>query len=142
MTTHDPIPPHQDVPPAVQRVERLISIILRVGVMCSLATVIVGTVVSFVHHPGYRWSGKDMPALTAPGGAAPNSIGAIGAGVLAGRGAAIVMAGLLMLIATPVLRVGVSIFAFLLQEDWIFALITAVVFGLLILSFFLGGAGG
>ena len=69
-------------------------------------------------------------------------LGATTGALLAGRGAAIIMAGLLMLIATPVLRVGVSIFAFLLQEDWVFTIVTAVVFGLLILSFFLGRTGG
>jgi uncharacterized membrane protein len=129
------------VPPTVARVERLISTLLRVGVVLSLAVVVLGTVISFGHHPGYLWSGQELAALTGAGKAGPNSVAEIVAGVAAGRGAAVVMAGLLILIATPVLRVGVAIIAFLLQRDWVFTVVTAVVFALLVLSFFLGRAG-
>lgn len=131
-----------NIPPAVQRVERLISTILRTGVLLSLAAVVLGTVLTFIHHPAYLSSSQDLHTLIAPGKSQPNAIAAIFSGMRAGRGPAIVMAGLLMLIATPVLRVGVSILAFLLQKDWVFTLITAVVFALLVLSFFLGRAGG
>jgi len=62
------------------------------------------------------------------------------AGVRALRGRAIVILGLLLLIATPVVRVAVSIFAFIYQGDRIFTLITAVVLCLLLLSFVLGKA--
>jgi uncharacterized membrane protein len=46
----------------------------------------------------------------------------------------------LLLIATPVIRVGVSIFAFIYQRDRLYTLITATVFSLLLLSFVLGKA--
>ena len=132
-SSHPPV-----LSPAVPRVEIVISSLLRVGVAVSLAVVILGTIISFVHHPGYLWSSNYLGELTTPGKALPHSLPETLAGVRAGRGQAIVIAGLLLLIATPVLRVAVSIFAFLLQRDWIFTLLTAMVLGFLLLSFFLG----
>ncbi len=125
----------------LERVERVISVLLRVGVVVSLLVVVAGTVVSFVHHPAYLYSATDLGYLTKPGGAVPRTLGDVAAGVRAGRGQAIVVAGLLLLVATPVLRVAVAVVAFLLQKDRVFALITAVVLALLLLSFFLGRAG-
>jgi uncharacterized membrane protein len=126
----------------LERVELVISVLLRVGVVVSLLVVVVGTVVSFVHHPAYLYSATDLGYLTKPGGAVPHTIGEVLAGVRAGRGQAIVVAGLLLLVATPVLRVAVAIGAFVVQRDRVFALITAAVLALLLLSFFLGKAGG
>jgi uncharacterized membrane protein len=52
------------------------------------------------------------------------------------------MAGLLLLIATPVLRVAVSILAFVYQRDRAFVAITSIVLALLLTSFVLGRGGG
>ncbi len=46
--------------------------------------------------------------------------------------------GILLLIATPVLRVFGSLVEFVLKRDWHFALITAVVLGILGISLFYG----
>lgn len=54
------------------------------------------------------------------------------------RGPAIVVLGLLILMATPVARVAVSIVLFLEERDETYAAITAIVLRLLILSFVLG----
>jgi uncharacterized membrane protein len=58
------------------------------------------------------------------------------------QGRAIVMAGLLLLIATPVLRVAISVLAFVYQRDRTFVVITSVVLALLLTSFALGRGGG
>jgi uncharacterized membrane protein len=59
-------------------------------------------------------------------------------GLQALQGDAIVTLGLLLLIATPVVRVGISILAFVYERDRVYTFITLTVFCLLILSFFLG----
>ena len=130
--------PLWNVPPAVARVERIIGSLLRVGVTISVGVIVMGTVISFAHHPGYLWSAKDLPVLTNPGNAEPHTLRGVIVGAFSGHGQPLVMLGLLLLIATPVLRVGISIVAFLLQRDWIYTLITAAVFGLLLLSFLFG----
>lgn len=64
-------------------------------------------------------------------------------GVLSGIGRldshAVVQFGLILLIATPVARVLVSLVAFVLQRDRLYVVITAVVLLVLLFSFFLGG---
>jgi len=50
----------------------------------------------------------------------------------------VVCVGLLMLIATPILRVAVSIVVFVVQRDWVLVGVTAFVLAVLLASFFLG----
>jgi uncharacterized membrane protein len=126
----------------VQRVEILISNLLRIGVTCSLAVIVIGTIISFVHHPDYMHSPAEFQRLTRPGAAFPHTLRDVLHGVMDLRGQAIVTVGLLLLITTPVVRVGVSIFAFVYQHDNIFVVITTIVFLLLILSFLLGKVEG
>lgn len=56
-------------------------------------------------------------------------------------GTRLLTAGLLVLIATPVLRVAVSVAVFARQGDRTFVLVTGGVLALLVLSFLLGKAG-
>jgi uncharacterized membrane protein len=126
----------------VSRLENLISLVLRLGVLASLLCVVSGTVVTFIHHPEYRSSGAELRRLTEPAAAFPHTLGDVLSGVRAGRGQAIVAIGLLLLIATPIMRVAVSILVFFYQKDRIFTLITAVVLSLLLASFFLGRISG
>ena len=123
---------------AARRVEVLISVLLRIGVTASMVTVLVGLVLMFVHHPSYLTSNGDLVRLTAPGAAFPHTLRAVGSGLLAGRGQAVVAAGLILLIATPILRVAVSIVGFAVQRDRTFVLITSFVLAMLLISFFLG----
>jgi uncharacterized membrane protein len=127
-----------DAEDRVRRVELIISNLLRAGVLGSLALVVIGTVLTFIHHPEYFTSPADFERLVEPGAAFPHSVGDVIQGIQLWRGQAIVTAGLLLLIATPVMRVAVSIFAFIYQEDRTFTRITALVLFLLLLSFFLG----
>lgn len=53
---------------------------------------------------------------------------------------AIIMTGLFILILTPVIRVGVSIIAFLKEKDYTYVAISALVFVILIVSFLIGKA--
>ena len=122
----------------VRRVELLISNLLRIGVSVSLVFMIVGTIVSFIRHLEYLSSAAELQRLTQPGAAFPHTLPEVVAGVRDLRGRAIVTLGLLLLIATPVVRVAVSIFAFIHQRDRIFTLVTIVVLCLLLLSFVLG----
>jgi uncharacterized membrane protein len=126
----------------VRRVELLISHLLRGGVVLSLFVIVTGTVLSFVHHPQYVSSPTELQRLTRPGAAFPRTLSEVVAGVRDFRGQAITAAGLLLLIATPVVRVAVSILAFVYERDPAFVLITSVVLCLLLLSFWLGKVEG
>jgi uncharacterized membrane protein len=131
-----------DAEEKVRKVELAISSLLRIGVVTSLLVVLVGTVVTFVHHPHYLSSRRDLVRLTTPGAEFPHTVPSVVRGLQDSQGRAIVMAGLLLLIATPVLRVAISIIAFVYQRDRTFVVITSVVLALLLTSFVLGRGGG
>lgn len=123
-------------------VELVTSRLLRVGVVTSLVVVVAGIVVSFLQHPSYLSSREQLEGLIGPGASFPHTIPAVLAGLESGHGPAIVMAGLFLLIATPVLRVAGLVLAFAYQRDRVFVVITSVVLALLLVSFLVGRAGG
>ena len=69
-----------------------------------------------------------------------SSLGGIVRGVSRLDSAAIVQLGLVLLIATPVMRVGLTLIAFWRQRDRLYVLITAFVLTLLAYSLFWGRA--
>jgi uncharacterized membrane protein len=123
-----------------QWVDTAISHLLRAGVLLSIGVVILGLVFTFVHHPQYMTSRTELGQLTSPATLYPHTIRDVIAEMLAQRGQAIVMLGLLLLIATPIARVAFSIVAFIVERDRGYVAITIVVLTLLLVSLAVGGA--
>ena len=120
--------------------ETILSVLLRTGVSVSLLLIVAGTVISFVHHPEYLSSDRSLDRLTHPG-RAPHRVAEVVSGVRDLRGQAIVTLGLLVLLATPVLRVVVSLAVFRRERDLAFTILTALVLLLLAVSVTLGRVG-
>jgi uncharacterized membrane protein len=131
-----PAAPHEDH--RVVRVEIVISWVLRIGVVTSLAIVLLGLALVFVQHPAFLSSGAELPDLTRFGAVFPHTLPDVFQGIAHTRGEAIVAIGLLLLILTPVARVAVSILAFLYQRDRPFTFITLTVLIILLMSFVIG----
>jgi uncharacterized membrane protein len=115
-----------------------ISRLLRGGVILSISVVLVGVALTFIHHPSYARSRPDLVVLTNPDQPYPSSVRTVAAGAEQRRGQSVVMIGLLLLIATPVARVALSIVVFAIERDRLYVVITTVVLALLLTSFFLG----
>ena len=111
-------------------VEMAITILLRVGVLLSAVIIAVGMVITLTNHPEY-FSSRHVTGY-------PNTLIEVVNGVVAGQGPAIIMAGLLVLIATPVARVALSVVIFVFERDRLYAAITAAVFVILMFSFAVG----
>ena len=126
----------------VEDFELWMSNLLRFGVILSLVLVAIGTVLSFILHPVYIHDSTTLKPLITPGGAIPKSLGDLVTQLRQRRGQGITTLGLMVLIATPILRVAVSSLAFLFERDRKFVAITLTVLGLLLASLFLGRAGG
>ena len=122
--------------------ELVISYVLRGGVLLSVILLCLGSVLTLVHHPEYREAGASFRLLTTQGAAFPHTLAGLKVSLWAGRGQGFTTLGLLVLIATPILRVAVSVLAFWQERDRAFVLITATVLCLLLASLFLGKAGG
>jgi uncharacterized membrane protein YfcA/uncharacterized membrane protein len=84
---------------------------------------------------------------TQPGGVSvqrllnfPETLAQVGQGLLILRPQAVIALGLLLLIATPVTRVAVSIFTFAFERDRQYVVITCIVLAILLFSMFFLGA--
>lgn len=118
--------------------EMLVSTMLRSGVSLCLLLLAIGSILSFVHHPDYRVQTQPLHHLTTSGAVFPHTLAQLKASLLAGRGQGFTTLGLLVLIATPIMRVAVSALAFSFERDRAFVLITLTVLGLLLISLFVG----
>ena len=117
-----------------------ISRLLRWGVTMSITIVLAGLVVTFLHHPEYIRSRAALGQLTAHA-IVPHTLRDVAAGLRSGHGQAIIAAGLLLLIATPVARVALSIIVFAVERDALYVVITSAVLLRLLFSFAAGAAG-
>jgi len=122
-------------------IESSISTILRAGVAISITIIAIGLVITFVHHRDYFSSRPALGTLIDARANYTASVSAVIQGAREGRGQSIVMIGILVLIATPVVRVATSIALFAAEHDGVYVAITSVVLLLLILSFVIGAAG-
>ena len=109
-------------------VEQLIGRLLQIGVMISAAVVLIGGAMFLLQHGGapvgfHEYSTTPTPLW---------SLGGIIRGALALDSASIVQLGLVLLIATPVMRVALTLGAFAVQRDRLYVLLTAVVLVLLL----------
>jgi uncharacterized membrane protein len=116
-----------------RQVELMISNVLRGGVLLSAAIILVGVVMFYVQSSA---AGHAPTVLRVP-----RTLSDVGTGLGHGDPVAIIALGLLILLATPVIRVAVSILAFVVERDWRYVVITSIVLFILLLSFFLGRAG-
>jgi uncharacterized membrane protein len=119
-----------------------ITALLRAGVLLSVVIILAGMVVTFVHHPDYFSSRPALGALTTPGSHFPRTISEVIAGVRRGNGQAIMTLGLLVLIATPVARVALSIVIFVIARDRLYTAITTAVLMILLIGFAIGRVAG
>jgi len=111
----------------IEDTEILISKALRIGVVLSALIIGFGLLLFFITgSSGY------------PGSSFPTSPVEILKGLAAFKSYAIIMTGLLILILTPVFRVGISIITFIKEKDYLYVAITSVVFIILIISLLLG----
>lgn len=127
--------------PKSKIIESVISTILRGGVGISVTIITIGVVLTFVHHRDYFSSRPALGQLIDARASYTASVASVLAGTREGHGQAIVMIGILVLIATPVVRVAASIALFAAEHDRVYVVITTVVLLLLLLSFAIGAAG-
>lgn len=117
--------------------QAVIGWVLRAGVLISMLTVFIGGCVYLYRHGHttadyHQFNGVPDFIQTGQG---------IIHGVLTGRGRAIIQLGIIMLIATPVVRVLFSAIGFILENDHLYTIITFIVLFVIICSALSGHAG-
>jgi uncharacterized membrane protein len=125
----------------IRKVELAISLVLRIGVVVSVAVIAVGLGLMFAHHGAYvPISGHlSYRELTSNSTSFPHSFASLRSSIALGQGRGIVVLGVLILILTPVLRVAVGVLSFIYEKDPPMAIVTLYVLFVLVGSFFLAG---
>jgi len=118
------------------QVEQVIGRLLQVGVLIATAVVVVGAAGVLLQHGATPVSFHDFAGESSPW----RTLGAVASGALHGEFPAIVQLGLVLLIATPVARVALTLGAFAAQKDRLYVLLTAVVLALLLYGLIWGRA--
>jgi uncharacterized membrane protein len=115
-----------------ERFDELLGRVLRWGVVSAALVVLAGAVVYPLRH------GAEPPAYGVFHGEPSDlrTIGGILTDAASGRGRGLIQFGLLLLVATPVFRVALSVVLFALQRDRRYVVITLVVLCVLLYSLF------
>jgi uncharacterized membrane protein len=105
--------------------DRMIGRLLQIGVLFAGAVVLLGGIIYLVRHGG------EMPDYQHFHGVpfALHELWEFDA-------RSVIQIGVLLMIATPVLRVAFCIFAFAMERDWRYTVISAIVLGVLIYGIF------
>lgn len=111
--------------------EMVIGQLLRYGVLISSIVVAAGGLVYLYRHgsevPLYRQF-KGEPSKM-------KEIVPLWQAVLRGEGRPLIQLGLMILIATPIARILFSVFGYLMEKDYLYTVITAVVLAVILLNF-------
>ena len=115
-----------------EHLDRTIGSLLRAGVILAASVVFIGGVWELARYgsavPNYR-SFRGAPAEL-------RSVAGVLSSVVSGKPGGLIQLGLLLLIATPIARVGFSVFAFAAQRDRLYVILTLVVLAILCGSLF------
>ncbi|WP_461213771.1 DUF1634 domain-containing protein [Lacticaseibacillus sp. GG6-2] len=111
----------------IDDIEKIIGKIMQIGVLIAAAVLIIGLATLLITgNTGYAT------------GVHPHSVSTILQGVVHLRPYAVMMLGIFLLILTPVLRVVVSIYAFIKEKDRLYAGITTIVLIILLVAMVIG----
>ncbi|MFQ4143567.1 DUF1634 domain-containing protein [Chlorogloeopsis sp. ULAP02] len=114
-----------------QQFEQLISSLLKYGVLLACSTVLVGGILYLIRYgtepANYQFFEGQPSVLDAPK--------LVFRGILSCSYNSIIIFGLLQLIAIPVIRVALSVFAYMWQKDFTYTMMTLLALSGLIYSF-------
>ncbi|AWG26521.1 DUF1634 domain-containing protein [Flavobacterium kingsejongi] len=119
-------------------IEQLVGQLLRYGVLTASTIAFIGGVAYLIQHGGNtlphydKFVGERVADITVKG---------ILQGAMALQATEIIQLGVLVLIATPILRIICSLFAFILEKDRMYVVITLIVLCIMLTSIF-GGLKG
>lgn len=115
--------------------QTIIGNLLRYGVWISLSVAFIGGIVYLMHH------GSDIENYSVFKENDRNIfevISTVISGVMSGSGEYLIFFGIVLLFLTPVFRVLLSLFSFMLEKDYLYVVITLIVIMIIITSISFG----
>lgn len=117
--------------------QAVIGWILRVGVLLSMSVIFIGGLIYLYRHGQAAAEYHTFKGIPDFVHSAPGIIN----GIITFRGQAIIQAGIILLIATPIIRVVFSAIGFVLEKDYLYTGITLLVLLIIFTSMLSGHAG-
>lgn len=115
---------------------RSVGNLLRIGVVLSVITSLVGFVKLFLE--GFKMP-KDYSNLDIPT-SSEKIWGSFWNGLMAGEGMAIIQLGILFLILTPLVRIIFALVGYLREKDYVYVIVSVIVLSIMVFSFLTGYA--
>ncbi|WP_281632283.1 DUF1634 domain-containing protein [Flavobacterium luteolum] len=115
--------------------QTIIGNLLRYGVWISLSVAFIGGIVYLLHNGNQI---EDYSVFKENDRNIFEVIAAIYNGAIQGNGESLIFTGIIFLFMTPVLRVLLSLFSFLLEKDYLYVGITLIVIIIIIISISFG----
>ncbi|WP_119790233.1 DUF1634 domain-containing protein [Flavobacterium anhuiense] len=115
--------------------QTIIGNLLRYGVWISLSVAFIGGIVYLIHNGSQI---EDYSVFKENDRNIFEVIAAVYNGAIQGNGESLIFTGIILLFLTPVLRVLLSLFSFLLEKDYLYVGITLIVIAIIIISISFG----
>ncbi|KAF2082270.1 DUF1634 domain-containing protein [Flavobacterium sharifuzzamanii] len=115
--------------------QTIIGNLLRYGVWISLSVAFIGGIVYLIHNGNQI---EDYSVFKENDRNIFEVIAAVYNGAIQGNGESLIFTGIIFLFMTPVLRVLLSLFSFLLEKDYLYVGITLIVIMIIIISISFG----
>ncbi|SCY51830.1 Uncharacterized membrane protein [Flavobacterium anhuiense] len=115
--------------------QTIIGNLLRYGVWISLSVAFIGGIVYLIHNGNQI---EDYSVFKENDRNIFEVIAAVYNGAIQGNGESLIFTGIILLFLTPVLRVLLSLFSFLLEKDYLYVAITLIVIAIIIISISFG----
>ncbi|HWB31808.1 MAG TPA: DUF1634 domain-containing protein [Acidobacteriaceae bacterium] len=117
--------------PGDERMEMVMGLLLRLGVLLAATVVVTGGVMYLVDHPGGRVDYSRFVANPIPVRHLEELVRPDAKSVLE--------LGILLLIATPICRVAFAVAAFVAERDWLYVAVSVIVLAVLLYGMVHGG---
>ncbi|ABW01776.1 DUF1634 domain-containing protein [Caldivirga maquilingensis] len=114
----------------------VIGLALRIGVIISVVLILIGVTLLVIEGKGLGYSDSQIMSVRSRVNTTllPPSVALTG--LSHADGLSFIVLGLMLLILTPVIRVALGIVSFTMEKDWIYVVITIIVFINLMLAIF------
>lgn len=116
------------------KLEQMIAVLLRTGVLVAGSVVLIGGFYYLARHGGEVANYHSF----VPQPPEDSFVHRIVVGALTRRARSVIQLGVLLLIATPILRVALAVVGFAMEKDRQYVVIASIVLGVLIYSFLSG----
>ena len=112
----------------MMEMDDVIAYVLRIGVIISVILILIGSVLLFVQGSSNGFSIGELASTSSKINTSLFSISGIMNGLLSYQGLDFILLGLIVLIITPIARVIASVLSFMYERNWLYVVITLIVF--------------